>query len=599
MGAFLLVKKENGLGGDEVERLYRKSLSVFDGKGLSLNKRIVNSDYVLWVYNKYRFPVDNVVQYDSGEFVVSTGTLIYNKKIGRKALEELYHDFSENGEFLSKASGQYSLVLSRNGKLYILNDYTGLYHIYCNSDKSVISSSFLAVMKTLTERAISTQELYEYIISGASFGGKTLLKGIELLDSKFILQLSPELAAVKKPPPEPLSARNLDSRSPLDEIVKAFVSDLSDYFGTIQANFGNSICSGLSGGVHTRLMLALMKKAGTRPDYLYVFGDISNTAGRDAYAVQIAQSIAKGEGLPIEHIDRDKYPKFAKDEHEELLRQRYYLGDGLGHENGLFDNGSDLDIRLRRTEKTRLQLNGGGGETFRNYWNLPDRSLNIRSFLKSSHFDNVGYSIFSGRFDQNAYFSALQAKIKSSLEIDGDKINRRQIELIQPEFENKYWMGNNNSLNNLLAYSLTPFGDTPLVYQACNVPIRFKNLSIFEAALVKAIDPDLAKHPTSQGYDLFYHKIGLRKRMEYNVRLNMPFGLRAYLRKHFYSGAGERLRLKGNKFDLPYYFGKEYLAGIFKSDELALSEYVHLDEIANPSILSRVLTAELVVNDRF
>ena len=79
----------------------------------------------------------------------------------------------------------------------------------------------------------------------------------------------------------------------------------------------------------------------------------------------------------------------------------------------------------------------------------------------------------------------------------------------------------------------------------------------------------------------------------------MPLSLRSYIRKHFYYAAGESLRLRGNEFELPYYLTDRYLDKIFGSSELSISEYVQIDRISDPLFLSRVLTAELVITDRF
>ena len=590
----MLIKRPKGVDVKKVEKQYNDSIDVFNKKGLSLNQKIVTDAFIVYVFHKYNFEVDNAIRFDNDQFIISTGTLIYNKKIGRDALEELYDDFSEDSKFLANILGQYCLIISKKGRLYILNDYTGLYYVYCNKSKSVISSSFLAVLKTLKERSISTQELYEYVINGACFGGKTLINEIELLDSKNIWQLSPELLAISRPP----YVKRLDGTTSFDEIVREVATDLVDYFSIIKADFGDSICSALSGGVHTRLMLGLMRRVGIKPSYLYVYGDENNTAGRDAHIVPIVKSMAEGEGLSVEYINRDKFPRFAKDEYEELLEKRYYLGDGLGHEIGLFDNGSDLYYRLSRTQKGKLQLNGGGGEVFRNYWKLPDKSYHIRDFLKA-RYDRVNCSIFSDYFDYDLHFSALQDKIKISLGINEDRIDRLQIELLQPEFDNKYWMGSNNSINNLLAYSLTPFGDTPFQYRACAIPLKYKDFYFFEAALMKFIDRDLARYPTSHGIDLFNNRLKLSAKVKYLIALNTPLWLKAYVRKHVYHRNTELLKLQGNKSDFPFYLKNKYLDRIFQVNNICMSKYIHIDKIADPEVLSRVLTAELVITDRF
>jgi asparagine synthase (glutamine-hydrolysing) len=594
MGAFLLIKKSNGVDVEEIEKRYHGSLDVFNKMGLHLNQKIVRDELVIYVFHKYNFAVENFIQFDNNQFIISTGTLIYNRKIGRDALKELFDDFSEDGGFLSNALGHYCSIISKKGKVYIFNDYTGLYHVFSNQDKSVISNSFLAVLKTLDKKSVSAQALYEYIINGACFGDATLLNEINLLDSKKVWQLSPNASAI----PRPNYVKKLDRTSSFNEMVQDIAGDLTDYFSIIKANFGNSICSALSGGVHTRMMLGLMRSVGIKPNYLYVYGDENNVAGRDANIVQIVKSIAEGEGLSIEHLNRDKFPRLAEDEYSELLEKRYYLFDGLGHEIGLFDNGSDYCYRLSRTKKDKLQLNGAGGEMFRNYWKLPDKSYHIRSFFRV-RYDRMDYSIFTDCFDYDSHFSALQDKVKISLGIDKNRIDRRQIELLQPEFDNKYWMGSNNSINNLLSYSLTPFADIPFQYRGCDIPLKYKNYFTFESALMKFIDPDLARYPTSHGIDLFYNRFKLNAKAKYLITLNTPLWLKAYIRKHFWYQRSELFRLHGNKSELPFFLTGKYLDRIFKTTDFQVSRYVHVDKITDPDVLSRVLTAELVITDRF
>ena len=594
MGAFLLVKRTKDLDIEETEKQYHDSLRVFEKMGLRLNQKIVDSEFIIHVFHKYNYEVENILRFDNNQFIISTGTLIYKKKTGHIALKELFSDFSEDGRFLTNILGEYCLIVSKNGGLYLLNDLAGLYHVYSNNNRSVISNSFLAVIKSLKEKTTSTQELYEYIINGACFGDKTIIEEIDLLDSKKIWQLSPDFFTK----PKPLHIKNIYANAPLEETVQELATNLIDYFNILKANFGNSIYSAISGGVHTRLMLGLMRRVGIEPCYLYVYGDENNTAGRDANVIQIVKSIAEGEGLSIEYINKDKLPKFTEDEHIKMLEKRYYLGDGLGHEIGLFDNGADLYYRLLRTKKGKLQLNGGGGEVLRNYWKLPDRNYPIKSFFKA-RYDRMNYSKFSKCFDYESHFTVLSEKIKVSLGIDKDRLNRLQMELLQPEFDNKYWMGSNNSINNLLSYSLTPLGDAIFQYKASSIPIKHKDYYSFEASLMKFIDPDLAKYPTSHGIDLYNNRLKPLAKAKYFLTLNIPLWLRAYIKKHFWYQESELFRLRGNRVELPFYLTKNYLDRVFQSRDLYISKYVHIDRIYSPEVLSRVLTAELVITDRF
>ncbi len=594
MGAFIFIKKPRDTGIEEIEKKYHDSLNVFNKMGLRLNRKIVSDEFVIHVFHKYNFDADNILQLGNNQFIIATGTLIYKRKTGREALQDLFADFSEDGKFLADILGQFCLIVAKDGKLYLLNDYTGLYHVHSNDSRSIISNSFLAILKALDQSSVSTQGLYEYLVNGAYFGDATPIKEITLLSSKKIWQLFPDVSEIPRASP----ARKFDKTGSPDEIAPGIATDLIDYFDIIKKNFGDNICSALSGGVHTRLLLGLMKRVGIKPDYLYVYGDENNVAGRDANVIQIVRSMAEGEGISVDYINKDNFPRFTEDDYKESLEKRFFLGDGFGHEIGLFDNGSDLYYRLSRTEKSRLQLNGGGGEVFRNYWKLPDRSYTVRSFLQA-RYERSDYSIFTDRFDYDSYVSALQEKIKASLGTDKNRLDRVQIELLQPEFDNKYWMGSNNSINNLLSYSLTPLADAIFQYRGCYIPLKYKNYFTLESALMKIIDPDLARYPTSHGVDLFNNRLTPRAKLQYYATLNMPLWLRAYMRKHFWYQKKEVFKLGGNRDELPFYLTRKYLDKVFKVDNLHISEYVYPERITDPEVLSRVLTAELVITNSF
>jgi len=597
MGAFILIRNNKDWAPAYYESLYNASQQVFRKKGLSLNQSITTPDFILYTYYKSKLKIENTLIMEDGQFIAATGTLIYNRKTGQKALRELFQDFSIRGDFMVKTLGQFALIVFKQGKLYICNDYTGLYHIFTNEQKNIISSSFLAILKTLNRITVSPQELYEYVIGGSAFGGKTPVKEIELLDHKGLIQLSPEIKKMPSLPAAPPFVKRFEVATSPEKTSRTIAEDLIEYFRILKANYGDSVCSALTGGIHTRLMLGLMKKAEIKPAYLYQFGNPHNLTGRDANAYPIAKSIAEAEGLKLDFIDTTQANKIALDSYREYVEHSYYLGDGLGHEVGIFHSSFNPGLRCDRAEKAHLILNGAGGEAFRNYWVLPDHPFHIDSFIKS-RYDNMDSSIFTSHFDRNSYFSGFKEKILKSLGTESEYLNRRQIELVQPDFENRYWMGNNNSINNQLSCYLTPFGDTQIVYRACDVPLKMKDWSQWESALMRAIDPDLAKYPTAQGIDLKNNRFKFKVRINQAARQHIPIWLKAYLRKHYYSGAEEHLKWSGNRMPLPYYLTREYLETILPLKELSVTEYFRIDSIDNPAVLSRALTADLVINNR-
>ncbi|HEY97623.1 MAG TPA: hypothetical protein G4O16_05520 [Dehalococcoidia bacterium] len=583
MGAFLLVKKPKDLDIKQVEKEYNNSLRVFDKKGLSCYHRIDTKDYVIWAFYKYKYKVDNVVSFDNNQFVIATGTLIYNRRMDHSVLKELFNDFSEDGKFLSKLHGEYCLIVSKDGKLYLVNDYLGLNRIYADKQKNVVSNSYLAVLKSIEKPTVSPQELYEYSLYGSFFGIQSLIKEIDLVDSRNIWQLYPEVSAIPRIP----EVAQLDSRN-FDEMVAKVSENLLDYFSIIKENFGDNVCLGLSAGWDSRLVLALLKKVGVKPLYLYTYPD-----SRQPTCVERTKIMARGEGLEIDYVDDGKPPEVSEDGFEAFIENQYFMNDGL---IPVFNNGSTLDHRLKRVDKAKLQLNGGSGEIYRNFWRLPHRNIPVDGFVKSRY--DIDFSMCTNRFDKNTHFSTFADKIRALLEITDNRLNEKQIAMLFPLWHARYWMGYDNTINNQISYGLTPFNEARIALQSLDIPLKYRNYGSFQASLIKYIDPDLAKYTSHYGYN-FYAPLPIRARLKDYAKLHVPIWLKAFIRKNFWNVNDVKFQLSKKQFPLPYYLSTEYRKRIFSNSELMVAEYFDLDKIRDPELLSRVLSAELIISNRF
>jgi asparagine synthase (glutamine-hydrolysing) len=275
-------------------------------------------------------------------------------------------------------------------------------------------------------------------------------------------------------------------------------------------------------------------------------------------------------------------------EFPDIVRAQFHFHDGQGI-LGVFDDGSDLATRKKRTASATLQLNGGGGEIYRNYWKLRDSKFRIRSFLKA-RFDQLDFSIYTDRFDKRAYWSDLTEKIRFALRTDQDPLDRRQIELIYPFLRLKYWMGQNNSSNNFLSFALTPFAEPVFAIPSSGIPLKDKNLGRFEAAVIRFVDPRLASYPSVYGFN-FCDTVPPLAKLKNAAVVHCPVFVRPAIYREL-----ERRRSRGA---MPYYLSDRYLRTVLDPEDLEISRYVDIDRILDPGILSRALTAELIVSDRF
>jgi hypothetical protein len=578
MGGFIVVKREQRNDLENTEKQHQDSLNVFAKKGLPLNKKIITSDHIIYVFNKYQPKDNNTLLFDNGDFIIATGTMIYNRQTGPNALKALFQDFSvTRQEFLSRILGNYGLIIYKEKKLFVSNSPIGLYRVYCDQSKKFISSSLLAVLKLLKSWSIQDQELYEYFFDGAFYGDKTLIKEIDLFNTRTIYQLTPEVTNI----PKVLKFRRLKSGS-LNEMAQEACSDLIDYNKIIQSNFGNSVCAALTGGLDTRLMLGFLRKAGIEP-YLYVYGD------KNSVDIRIARMVAEGEGLKLDVEEKTKFPQMKKDDYPDFLEKQFNIVDGLGN-YGIFDNGSDMITRIKRIQKGQLQLNGACYGVQRPWYAVPDRPLSINSLIKAKH-DRGDYSMCRN-FNKSEYFINLGKKIKQILNIDRDWVERRESEMLTVDLRTKYWTGFNHMINNQLADALVPCEDPQFIYMTIDVPFKYRYLGVLQAAMLNLVDPALAKYTSQYGFSYSdYDKIPSKVKLKNYLQFHTPTRLIPYIRAHYWE--------QEHKGHLPYYLKKEYLDTIFPSSDFEMQKYVDIDKISDPSMLSRVLSAELLLTNRF
>lgn len=577
MGGFLYIRKTPGDTVSTIESKYRRSIIALQKKGLPLRSTIDREQFVLFVFDKLNFQSQNLICCENGDFVVAVGTLIYRRQMGATALRLLYDDFQDGADFFSYLNGHFAVLLLKAGNLYVFNDFNGLYHIYSDSWGNLVSSSFLAVLKSLERKTVARQELYEYISYGATYGDRTLVEEVKLLDSFRIHRLLPRRGSTWKV----ISVPRLHGDLPFEEMVDSLSANLVGYFDMLRENFGDGVSSGLSGGYDSRLMLALLQKSGVRP-HLYVYG-----RGEDA-DVRVATMIAARENLRLTHRDKARDGSPSVERFREIVEAEFHFHDGRGA-SGVLDNGADLATRQERVQRARLHLNGGGGEIYRNYWRLPDRPIHVETFLRAKCVRPV-FSWYTDLFDRREYLGILKEKIKFMLQAESDLLTREQVEQIYPAVRLKYWMAPNNKSNNLLSYALTPFAEPIFTIPSTGIPLRYKDCGRLEAAIIRKLSPSLAAYPSSYGFN-FYDEVPRSARLWNFVRVHTPVFIipvaRALVANH------------GNGGERPCYLTEKYLASIFDLRNLEVSRYVDLGKVEDPEVLNRAYTAELILQERF
>ena len=521
------------------------------------------------VYRKIVAGDENVYRAGDGGFCAATGTPIYRKQTGAAALRALLDDHRAGGISRGALYGSYCIILFDGSRLQLFTDPIGTYHAWRDAGSGIIASSFVAIAETAGRLTVDTQSVYEYVFQGATYGGDTAFSEIKLVSNAEMLEIGGVVTAGANGPP--VAAESTDGT--LDEHLARSLANLRGYYEAIAASFGDKIDTALSGGYDSRLTLALLLEQGRMPK-IHVYG------APDDDDVVVAKRIAAGEGFALTHSDKRGAARFDLDAFGELVERNFYGFNGYP-DDGLFENGTDMETRRARCAGGELMLNGGGGEVFRNFFYLPDRALTADQFLWSfySRFDPKACT---GLFSEVGYHRALGEKVAATVGNRRDqKLSRQQIEMLYPMFRCRFWMGRNNSVNNRLGPALTPFIDANIVPAALAIPMKWKNTGLFEGRLIRAVSPTLAGYPSSYGHGFDVDPPLKRRLQELAVFARPPI-----LRRYTY-----RLKTRGPS-PRPYWLTEDYLGRAIDTSFPYMRRYFDTAKIYEDRPFNRLCSLE-------
>jgi hypothetical protein len=541
-----------------VRRQYEAALATFAAKRVAPGATVDGHDFTLFLFQKRFASGTQLVQFANGEFIAAVGTLFYKGKMGEPALRELHADYGE-ADLYAGLAGQFGVVLRKRGRLAWFNDYFGVYHLY--ETRGVVTSSLLAAAATLPKLELSRQALYEYLFDAAVYGGETLFAGVRRL-------------GVGRGP------RHAPVAESFDEQVDAATAELVAYFRMLRTGFGDEPLLGFSGGYDSRLLLAAALKAGLRPR-LFVGGAAGTTD------VRIACAIADGERLALEHLDTASLDSPPPERFPAIVEEKLAYYDGLGI-RGAINDGEEYHWRVRRMARASVELNGGGGEIYRDFWKLPDRPIQARDFVRRvMEFKNLDKVAALRGFNRDEYRERLVEKLGQ------ETLTREDVARLYPVLRSSAFAGPTCKEMNLLGHSLLPFAEPAMAFPSCRVPLEHKVCGRFEAEMIRRLSPRLASYPSTYGFR-FSDGAPLVKR----ARESADRHCRSVLPLPLVFAAYRLLRKKSQYNSAPYYYSDQYLRTVLDFDRLAMADYVDpqaMRTIAEPHFLSRVLTVELLL----
>ena len=571
MGGFVILHTPPG---EDRGAMQAAAVDAFARSGFRGSRIVRGDDYVLTLFPKHQAKEPAFEQFANGDFVFVCGTLIYDDRVGRAAAAAFYRDYGGPVQPRARAMGHYTVILRKAGQTEIIPDSFGGFHIFCDRAGRIASSSFLAVASALERVTLGKQSACEYVFNGVVSGNATLFDEVTLIPVNGTAGVRAHgIEIVPHQPPVPTAPTTVAFEPMVEESMKL----LDRYFAAVAKNFGDRVTCALSGGYDSRLILAMLRRHGVRPR-VYVYGP------RGDKDVALAGVIARGEGFPLEVVDKDKHRDVRPEEFAAVAHDNFLANDGYGW-GGIFDNGAERQQRASRVSGNAIVLNGGGGEIWRNFFYLPDRSYSRREILWTfySQFDPA---TCTSEFDEDTYYRHLEEKLALVIGDAREPLARPLVEWLYHNFRCRAWDGKANSINNTYGYVALPFLERRVTEHASSIPIAWKNHGAYEAELIRRADLKLARYPSVYGHDFSGAPPLARRLSDYGTYFRPPWLRRfSYRVKHRARRGGE----------WPEYLRKTYRDAALPGGVQAMSELFQLDRVADPAQLARILSLEYLI----
>jgi asparagine synthase (glutamine-hydrolysing) len=484
MGAFYLIRRSAAAQPDPLRAALDES---FARQGFPALSQVRGPDWDIGVFGRLVAAEPTLWRGEDGTTAIAAGTLFYKGEAGRAALPGLAADWRAEAIDWAALHGSYAVAIAEADRVALFTDRTGTLHLYRSDDDAIFSTSFLALAEALPKLTVDEDGFYDTVFHEAPHGGRTVFRQIRLFPAGRILRLTDRADWRDAPPlaPGPVDRASLDDQA--GRCLTALERPFADYI----AGFGRLIDTALSGGYDSRLILAMLRRAGVAP-IVHVYGKAGDAD------VTTARRIADGEGFALAHTDKSRFDPVPVEAFPEIVERNFLAFDGYPND-GLFNNGGDLATRKQRCGKGELMLNGGGGEIFRNFFYLPDRPM-AAADLVGAFYSQYNPVVCTGRFDERGYRRRFAELIAESVGAAGETLTRQQVELAYPLFRCRYWMGRNNSVNNRLGFAATPFCTPAPILTAATVGMALKNAGRLQSRMIALADPKLAAYPSAYGF---------------------------------------------------------------------------------------------------
>jgi asparagine synthase (glutamine-hydrolysing) len=373
----------------------------------------------------------------------------------------------EEDQFFQKLNGLFSglLIDKKRNRAFLFNDRYGLERLYlCETkDGLYFASEAKALMRILPElRFFDENGVAQLLSFGCTLEWQSLFRGVKLLPGGSLWTL--ERGQIRKG--RYFSSASWESLQPLTE--QAFESEFKETFKRVLPRYCEAaprVGISLTGGLDTRMIMACLPQAGTKPVSYTFTGE--NPTILDS---RVANRVAEACGLEHRNllISPDFFSNFAA-----IADKTVYVTDGCFGVTGaheIYFNG-----KARQLAPTRLTGNFG--------------SEILRGM---STFKPIGLSRELFNKEANQMIDSCAAGLKKA---DGHPISVAAFREIPWNLFGSLAAGRSQ------VTFRTPYLDNELVALAFQVPESLRKSSLVALNLVKENNPVLGAIPTDRGRD--------------------------------------------------------------------------------------------------
>jgi hypothetical protein len=515
MGAFLLVSDNAG---------HFNKKEALETMGMQCGTTPVH--FVFQGWELYLFPkrLVNALNFRGHEnlSIFVTGTPYFEGMNYSSSLDRMHNDIKRREDITNDLKGVYFLLIQKDNSLSFSVDPGGIYSIYHSADRSVISSSFLALCTGLTSLSPDRETITENLATGSVIGSDTIFKEIKRFEPQYPVTFKGLRFNSNCPTTPELKFTNKKAG------ILYQINTLNEHFDGIKKIVEETgIVCGITGGLDSRLLLSLVRNHFRREAIQFH----SHFRHKPDIDFLTGQELCKKLNNNFVSFPYREFSQLNREESENVLKRCMLFTDGqirthsFWHEE--FNSAENHSLTMGGMS---LSMSGIGGEQYRNSERLITDGWNKSKWIENNLVRKSAGKSFICEKDEKELVNRLDAKISERLGIR----EKHSISLIDiKRYNNEVFVPANRGLRcvheNRLSFSLMPFADF-VVSHTAYASVEYLGASIeYEAEMINLIDPEAAAVQSAYGFQ-FNKPEPVMKYLPYVIFENtLPWGIKQKL----------------------------------------------------------------------